>query len=202
MSDPANSLAGEWHEEFTAGFQARLAQKFREMDNVPLSILVWGPGPHSPEYTKREQIINHLSQVNPANEVRTSEQMDAIEPRLSELHLYESEELQVEVADLIFALIPKERGPTGVPAEVARYWDNEVFRGKTYLIVPRLNRDDRRRGFLDQGWVMWPHERRFTYTQRQYEDCTKIRSYCSDVIKELRKTRYFRELRRNRLGPA
>lgn len=202
MSDPdRGGLRGEWGEQFP-DWRRGLARVFDDQDRVPVKILVWGPGPHSSEYEKREQIIQHLTAENANNQVVTSELLQQIEPRLAEYSLYEAEELEVDIADVIFVLILKEKAATGAPAEVVRFLDNDEFRHKAHLFTPKLTRDERRHGFLDQGWVHYPTERRFPYTYRQYVDCTKMRSYCSSVVKELRKERFLKERRLQRLGSA
>lgn len=194
------AFRGEWAKEQST-WNARLGGLFAQMDAIPLTILVWGPSPGwSDYYPKRLQIIEHLRDHNPSNDVTTSEELVHRVPQPAGMTVDEVEELHIYAADLIFVLIVRNSQVTGAQAEIVKFKTFREFREKAYLIMPRLTAGERRRaGFLKQGWADYqPIERCFQYNDREYDDCTKIRSFCGGIVDRLRKERGLAQIRQAR----
>ena len=160
-------------------------------------ILVWGPGKGWSDYfAKREEICRHLNST-PNNDAKMSEELiegDARFRRLGPQQVYRGEQLQLDIADVLFVLIVKDSRVTGVQTEVAKWEDNPVFQQKAYVLVPELTEEEQQGGsFLSLGWVNYNHHR-FDYTPEMYRDCIKIREYCSRVVDGIRADRGLRTL--------
>lgn len=185
----------DWSAEFPL-WRQRFDERFETIRKVRLAVLVWGPGEHSPGYSKREAICEHLRAGNPGNEVATSEFLIRRDARFSELHPYEAEELQLDAADVAIVLIAPDQRATGARAEVAMFGLFSEFRDKLYLILPLGS--DASGAFIDRGLARIPRERRFEYDAVELEDCTRIRSFCLDAVERVRADRGWRILRERR----
>lgn len=178
-------------------WRTALDRAFEQLQAEPVLILVWGPGKGWPEYyAKREEICRHLNGT-PNNDAKTSEElMDADErfKRLGPQHVYRGEQLQLDIADVVFVLIVKDSRVTGVQTEVAKWEDNPTFQHKAHVLVPELTEEEQEGGsFLSLGWVNYNHHR-FGYTPEMYSDCTRIREHCSRVVDGIRADRGLRAL--------
>lgn len=187
---------GPWRDE-SEPWKQRLERLREDLAQKPLNILVWGAGEHSSHYPKREEIIKHLTSLNPNNDAQTSEQLTKQNPDLFQgLGPYEAEEIQWRNADMVLALVPEQRNVTGVQAELALYGRNPEFVGKACLIVPKLRaREARQYGFLDYGWKLLAPECKFQFTPRQYHDCKDIRAFCEKAVQTFRNLRYLQQCR-------
>ncbi len=177
----------------------RLATLYRQITEVKLIILVWGPGPRSESYDKRKQICDHLNR-NPHNDAVTSETLIKEDKRFKDVvpHPYDAEQLQVYAADVIFVLVVRQA--RGSQHEIGIFWHNSDFQKKAYLIAPYLSDEERQEQqqnaeLLAQGWINYPGMQQLPYTPEEYDECSKIREFCEEVVKNLRRQRGMEQLR-------
>ena len=188
------SVTGDWGLEFPT-WRERLDERFKTIREVPLAILVWGPGEHSPSYAKRVAICEHLRTGNAFNEVVTSEFLVRQEVRFSSVHVYEAEEIQLDAADVAIVLVADPRA-TGSRMEAGMFGLFQEFREKLYLVLPAGTfGQGRPHSFIDLGLERIPPERRFEYTAPELEDCKRIRSFCFEAVERARADRGIRLLR-------
>ena len=184
----AEGLRGRFAEEYPA-WNAGLAELFRQLADVRLKILLFGPGRRPDTIDKRQEIARRLVAQDPLNEPLTSEEPIEAHPEFDGMHPYDAELLHVLAADVVLVVITERA--TGSQAEVATFWHNQAFRDRAYLITPKLTRRERQKRirqspYLSQGWLAYPLERQFQYTPEEYADCAKIRDHCNEVVKRVR----------------
>lgn len=167
----------------------RMRVRASEVNQTAVNVLLFGPGKSSNKHLrKRRQIQDHLRAINTANFVETGESIDQAVPELAAtLNLRDREELVVAEADLIFVLLASERQATGPEAEILAYGRDRRTKAKTYVFLPS-NWD--KRGFLAQAVVDFPNDHKYWLTFDQIDECTMIRSYCEEKIREARGEKY------------
>ena len=185
MSD---AFKGDWGKRFPS-YAAAAERVLGKIRKTPVKVLVWGPRLNSDSFDKRQRIIDHLS--NGVDEVLTSEDIIEAIPEQKDLHPYDAEWTHVQMCDVLFVLIVKDRAVTGSQTEVAIFRNRPEFRQKVYLIVPEQPVSERPRGFLSQGWVSYDDARLFKYTDEQFTECTRIRAYCAEIVEQVRRTLCF-----------
>jgi hypothetical protein len=194
----SGGLRGDWAARFPS-WAASIRELSETIERVPVKILVWGPGETSPDYPKRRAIIEHLEIQSEFNEVLTSEELMRADPLFGAMHLYDAERIHWQMADIVIVVIPRHYRATGPRAETAIFRGEPEFRAKACLIVPRLTRSQRRGlSFLDQGWHHFPNDRRFAYTDEEFQDCSRIRGFCAGLVAELRALLGYQQFQRTR----
>ncbi len=193
-------LSGQFAADYPA-WHARLGALFQQLDDVPLTILLFGPGRRANTTDKRQEIADHLRGQSALNEAITSEELIATDPNFQGMHPYNAELLHIYAADIVLVLVTERA--TGSQAGIGTFWHDSDFRKKAYLITPKLTQKERRKRqkknpYLSQGWLGYPLERQFQYTDDEYRDCTKIRGHCNEIVNRARHERGFARLRESK----
>lgn len=186
----SGGLKSGWESDFES-WDRRFAKLREQVTLIHLRVLLWGAGEGTPDHPKRKEIADHLRAQFPGDDVATSEELVARnEDLFGGIHVYKQEELQWHLADVVIALVPKEPRVSGVRAELAMFGMNPNFIEKALVILPKLKAADRKKlRFLDLGWAEIPWPRKFSYTDRQYRDCSQIRKWSEDMVDQMRRLR-------------
>lgn len=201
MSDAeAAALAGSWGASYESAWKPRFEPVFEALRQVPINVLLWGPGLESDFYPKREQIGAHLADEHTS--VATSEALIASDERFAEFpDTLTREGVHAEAADIVIALAVDSRDVTGVHTELTKFGDHPRIGPKIHLFVPRRPAAAFRPLILEAADHV-PEARRFDYTPAQYDDCHQIRAKASQWVEELRRERYLFLVRSGAIRPA
>ena len=180
-------IRGGWQSQ-NPGWRSANNALFDMVARTTVLVLVWGPAESwGKYYEKRIQIIDHLRDSNPNNDVAMSEDLMKQDPRFEEMKLTDAELFHLRSAQIAFLLIVDERRVTGVQAEVLTFERSADFRQKAWLLKPKVSQKQAKRaGYLQQGWVNYDPARCLVYTPEEFEDCTKIRAFCLAKVEAMR----------------
>ena len=192
MTDPPFESATGFRTEVKAPVQSyvdKMKTHARNLEQTAIHILLFGPGKSSNKHLqKRKQIQEHLRSLSPTNFVETGESIKESVPELARaMDLQDMEELAVAEADLIFVLLASEHQATGPEAEIQAYGKDRRTKAKTYIFLPN---DWDKHGFLAQAVIDFPEEHKYWLSFSQIDECTMIRSYCEEKIREARGEKY------------
>lgn len=177
----SSGLSGDWANQYKEGWEQKFTPYFDELDKTQVFVLCWGPGEHAPEefYDKRIELRDDLRKSNPNNKVITSEEIQKIDKRFAILTEIEAEELQAREADLIIALLTRQREISGVYTELLLYKNVPNFYDKTILLLPKLDRKEAKKlGFSAEVFDDFNSKNVLRYTQDQFASCETMRKFC------------------------
>lgn len=198
--EPEEGLSGSWGPSYEESWKSRFEPVFEAIHSVPINVLLWGPGPDSEFYPKREEIGAHLADDYTA--VSTSEALMDADPRFGEFpDTLTAEGIQAEAADIVIALAVDSRDVTGVHVELTKFGDHERIGPKIHLLLPRKPHAEHRPLILEAATHV-PEPRRFDYTAEQYEDCQQMRAKAKQWVEEMRRQTYLRLVRSGAIRPS
>lgn len=187
----SSSFRGSWAAEHSQ-WSAKLTHWFDSIAQIPINILLWGPGERSPDYTKRTSIRDHLLAQNHNNDVAMSEDIMRgyrFKNRhpFVKMHPYVAENIHWHLADVVLIVIPPNPRSTGSRTEAAIFGFSKEFLAKVYAFLPKLPGESRRSAsFLDQAFALFPAEQKREYTLKQYADCNRIRRISAEIVERIR----------------
>lgn len=177
-------------EQGLAAFRGRIAPIMARARAIKVHILVWGPGRSSKVgYPKRQEIVQHL-RAKPNNKVaeseEISEQLGAIDPTAPD---YVADELaQVNAADIVIDVITSMRSDIGAQGELMMVKAGAP--GQLKKVHAFVLKEDQRKftkTFLGGVLTMMPGANVHPYTRAQFNDCTRIREKCDELVADVRR---------------
>jgi len=162
---------------------------------VPLSIIVLGPGKSSPGYDKRQEIKRHLQDTSAHYDVAFIEDLRPVEASQADSDPMESIAFYVANADITFALTVDHPSVSGVLTEITYFRRNRKFLDTTCVITPKRQQAKRfgRMPLIKEQLRVFPSSQRLEYSPEEFADCTKIRAWVAAKANERRRRKKYGE---------
>ncbi len=143
---------------------------------------------------KKDVIKKHLQDINPLDDIATSEDLIKNIEHPESLPTVQAEMLHATVSDIIFGLVTSDPQQSGIYMEIDNLLHSDALVNKTWLIIPDP-RDWKKVGSFIQLPLLqsFPTFRMKTFRTKVLEECEQVRKFCLEKVKEerVRKTRIY-----------
>lgn len=168
-------------------FEKALDPYFKEISNICVKVLIWGPGEGTKYYGKRTTIVEHLRRKNATDEVFTSEDLMRAIEHPKNVDKVQLELLHAQTADIIIGLITSDPLQTGIYLEINNILPSPSMVNKTWLIMPN-KRDWEKVGAFIQipALQAFPENRTKFFRIKDLDECNEVRLFCEQKVNEER----------------